>query len=87
MSSRKRRKFSMNDNTTRYWSGQSNAIMSPMRNTDLQLAVQTEDWSELIEKSKRSLQYSFYNRENNISSPAMRDRYMNYRKKKLKNVA
>jgi len=72
----------MNDNTTRYWSGQSNAIMSPMRNTDLQLAVQTEDWSELIEKSKRSLQYSFYNRENNISSPAMRDRYMNYRKKK-----
>ena len=81
MSSKKRRMFGKNDNTTRYWSGQSSAIMSPMKNTDIRLAVQTDDWSELIEKSKRSLQYSFYNKENNISTPAMRNRYMNVRKK------
>jgi hypothetical protein len=85
--SKKRRQFKRNDVTTRYWSGQSSALMSPMRNTDIRNAVSTNDWSELIEQSKRSLERSFFNREHNISSPAMRDRYMNCRKKKLKKVA
>lgn len=83
----KRRQFKRNDVTTRYWSGQSSALMSPMRNTDIRNAVSTNDWSELIEYSKRSLQRSFYNREQNISSPSMRDRYMNCKKKNLKKVA
>jgi len=80
----KQRQFKSYENDTRYWSGQTNKFTSSMKNTDIQYAIQTNDWSELEELPKKGLMRSAYNRENNIFNPASYDRYNNVIKKKIK---
>ena len=66
----------------KFWNGQSNKFTSKMVNSDITMAIVSQNWNPLIENSQKSLNRARFNREHSIHNQAVYDRFNNQKWRK-----